>query len=105
MLKRKTGEIPTGVISEVMRDMARVAQTVQLKFLHRFWLSGIPPAAAVGSFNPGLQGARNALESHRRQPVDRSIPARASNNGKQSLGLNDPPAAAGGIAENLSCPR
>src|SRR5262245_60646462 len=65
----------------------------------------IPPAAAGGSFNPGLQGARNALESHRRQPVDRSIPARASNNGKQSLGLNDPPAAAGGIAENLSCPR
>src|SRR5262245_39025918 len=40
-----------------------------------------------------------------RQPVDRSIPARASNNGKQSSGLNDPPAAAGGIAENLSCPR
>src|SRR5215510_10577464 len=63
----------------------------------------IPPAAAGGSFNPGLQGARNALESHRRQPVDRSIPARASNNGKQRLGLNDPPAAAGGIAENITC--
>src|SRR5262245_18080239 len=57
----------------------------------------IPPAAAGGSFNPGLQDTGNALESHRRQPVDRSIPARAPNKGKQRLGLNDPPAAAGGI--------
>ena len=81
------------------------AQTVQLKFLHKFWLSGIPPAAAGGSFSPGLQDPRNALKSHRRQPVDRSIPARAFNNGKQRLGLNDPSAAAGGIAENLSCPQ
>src|SRR5262245_11362395 len=84
-------------------SLTEAAQTGQLKFLHRFWLSGIPPAAAGGSFNPGLQGARNALESHRRQPVDRSIPARASNNGKQSLGLNNPPAAAGGILVNITC--
>src|SRR5262245_50462791 len=65
-------------LQSIYRDLkwlARVAQSGQLKFLHKFWLSGIPPAAAGGSFNPGLRGARNALESHRRQPVDRSIPA------------------------------
>src|SRR5262245_42883721 len=33
----------------------------------------IPPAAAGGSFNPDLQDTENTLESHRRQPVDRSI--------------------------------
>src|SRR5262247_85634 len=81
----------------------RQRKAVQLKFLHEFWLSGIPPAAAGGSFSPGLQGARNALESHRRQPVDRSIPACASNDEKQRFGLNDPPAAAGGIVVNITC--
>src|SRR5262245_66218843 len=57
----------------------------------------IPPAAAGGSFNPDLQNSENTLESHRRQPVDRSIPACALNNGKQWLGMNNPTAAAGGI--------
>src|SRR5262245_34723709 len=86
-------------------QVMEAAQTGQLRFLHKFWLSGIPAAAAGGSFSPGLQDTGNTLESHRRQPVDRSIPARASNNGKQRLGLNDPPAAAGGILGNLSFPR
>src|SRR5262245_5081416 len=88
-----------------MDQIRKQRKAFQLKFLHKFWLSGIPPAAAGGSFNPGLQDAKNVLESHRRQPVDGSIPAHASNNGKQRLGLNDPPAAAGGIPENLSCPQ
>src|SRR5262245_15932289 len=34
---------------------------------------------------------------HTRQPVDRSIPTCALNNEKQRLGMNNPPAAAGGI--------
>jgi len=62
----------------------------------------IPPAAAGGSFNPDLQDTENTLESHRRQPVDLSIPTSAFNNGKQRLGMNHPPAAAGGIVGNLS---
>ena len=57
----------------------------------------IPPAAAGGSFNPDLQDTENTLESHRRQPVDCSFPTCALNNGKQRLGMNNPPAAAGGI--------
>jgi hypothetical protein len=57
----------------------------------------IPPAAAGGSFNPDLQDTENPLESHRRQPVDGSFPTSALNNGKQRLGMNHPPAAAGGI--------
>src|SRR5215470_3248773 len=57
----------------------------------------IPPAAAGGSFNPNLQDTENTLESHRRQPVDLSIPTSALNNGKRRLGMNHPPAAAGGI--------
>src|SRR5262245_59324515 len=75
------------------------AQTGQLKFLHKFWLSGIPPAAAGGSFNPGLQGARNALESHRLPPVGLRRIFRVLG----SLGLNNPPAAAGGILVNITC--
>src|SRR5262245_38789152 len=75
------------------------AQTGQLKFLHRFWLSGIPPAAAGGSFNPGLQGARNALESHRLPPVGLRRIFRVLGR----LRLNDPPAAAGGILMNITC--
>src|SRR5499426_3849444 len=54
----------------------------------------IPPAAAGGSFNPDLQDTENTLESHRRQPADRSIHTCALNNGKQRLGMNNPPAAA-----------
>src|SRR5262245_59507396 len=57
----------------------------------------IPPAEAGGLFNPDLQDTKNTLESHRRKPVDRSIPTCALNNEKQRLGMNNPPAAAGGI--------
>src|SRR5215510_12250534 len=77
----------------------KLRKAVQLKFLHKFWLSGIPPAAAGGSFNPGLQGARNALESRRRQPVGLRRIFRVLG----SLGLNNPPAAAGGILVNITC--
>src|SRR5262245_33444367 len=63
----------------------------------------IPPAAAGGSFNPDLQDTENTLESHRRQPVDLSIPTSAFNNGKQRLGMNHPPAAAGGINKARTC--
>src|SRR5262245_43820050 len=57
----------------------------------------IPPAAAGGSFNPDLQDTENTLKAHRRQPVDGSFLTCLLNNGKQRLGMNHPPAAAGGI--------
>src|SRR5262245_13594718 len=76
----------------------------------------IPPAGTGGSFNlcsteshrrepvdrsiPAYKDWKDSPESHHRQVVDRSSPTCSLNNGKQGLGLNDPPPASGGILED-----
>jgi len=46
------------------------------------------------------EDTKDSPQSHRRQPVDRSVPTFVSRCWTLWLGLNDPPAAAGGIREH-----
>src|SRR5262245_51295958 len=72
-------------------------------YLHKFRLSGIPPPAGGGWFNPDLR----AQQRKTRVGIEPSTTCRWWDSGMFSiscrLGLNDPPAPAGGIRLNIIC--
>src|SRR5262245_2478942 len=72
-------------------------------YLHKFRLSGSPPPAGGGWFNPDLR----AQQRKTRVGIEPSTTCRWRDSGKFSsscrLGLNDPPAPAGGIRLNIIC--
>src|SRR5262245_14086893 len=94
-------------------------------YLHKFRLSGIPPPAGGGWFNPDLQDTQEysgipppagggwfnpdlrAQQRKTRVGIEPSTTCRWWDSGKFSsscrLGLNDPPAPAGGIRLNIIC--
>src|SRR5262245_42488563 len=86
------------------------------RWIVQFMFNRIPPAGIGGSFNlcsteshrrepvdrsiPAYKDWEDSPQSHHRQVMDRSSPTCALNNGKQRSGLNDPPPAGGGILED-----
>src|SRR5215510_9820153 len=93
----------TEPLAKVLLDRASglstVAQTVWLKFLHILCSQESHRRQPVEGSVPTYRGLERFPESHRRQPVDRSVAPFAFRYWARRLGLHDPPAAAGGIQE------
>ena len=89
---------------QALRHYLQDAMTLRHWYLHNLMLCESHHRQVVDRSFPAYRTYKTTPESHHRQVVDRSIPALALNDGKQGLGMNDPPPAGGGIVGNLSSP-